>query len=181
MLYKSEITLKDGRLCTLRSARFEDGAEVFALFNRVHGETDYLLSYPDESSFDADGECLFLQRMAESENQVMLLAVLDGRIVATASVSAVGTKYKVRHRADFGISVEKDCWGLGIGRVLTSACIECARAAGYTQLELDAVGENESALALYRSAGFTEYGRNPLGFLSRSGSYQELVSMRMEL
>ena len=33
----------------------------------------------------------------------------------------------------------------------------------------------------YRSAGFTEYGRNPLGFLSRQTGWQTLVLMRMEL
>jgi len=64
---------------------------------------------------------------------------------------------------------------------LTEACIECARAAGYAQLELEAVADNAKAISLYRSAGFTEYGRNPLGFLSRQTGWQALVLMRMEL
>lgn len=63
-----------------------------------------------------------------------------------------------------------------------TACIESARAAGYTQLELSAVAENGRALALYEKAGFVEYGRNPRGFRSRlTGQYQELVYMRLEL
>ena len=103
-------------------------------------------------------------------------------MAATASVVAIGGKFKVRHRADFGISVAKEFWGLGIGWALTAACVENARAAGYTQLELSAAAENGRALALYKKAGFVEYGRNPRGFRSRlTGQYQELVSMRMEL
>ena len=77
--------------------------------------------------------------------------------------------------------MDKAYWGLGIGRALTEACIECAGAAGYVQLELEAVAENKSALALYRSVGFQEYGRNPKGFRSRLTGWQELVLMRLEL
>ena len=72
-------------------------------------------------------------------------------------------------------------WGLGIGRALMNACIDCARQAGYTQLELDVVADNARAMALYTQAGFTEYGRNPRGFKSRTAGYQELVYMRLEL
>ena len=96
-------------------------------------------------------------------------------------VTRVARKEKVRHRAEFGISVDKAYWGLGIGRALTEACIECAENAGYVQLELEAVAENKSALALYRSVGFVEYGRNPKGFRSRLTGWQELVLMRLEL
>ncbi|MBQ1840819.1 MAG: GNAT family N-acetyltransferase, partial [Atopobiaceae bacterium] len=86
-----------------------------------------------------------------------------------------------RHRAEFGISVIRECWGLGIGRALTQACVACARRAGYAQLELDVVAENARAIALYRSEGFVEYGRNPKGFRTRDGRWQELVLMRLEL
>ena len=77
--------------------------------------------------------------------------------------------------------MDRAYWGLGVGRALTKACIECARAAGYVQLELEAVAENKAALALYKSVGFVEYGRNPKGFRSRKTGWQELVLMRLEL
>lgn len=83
--------------------------------------------------------------------------------------------------AEFGISIAKEFWGLGIGQALTAACIDCARKAGYAQLELDVVADNASALALYKKFGFVEYGRNPKGFRSRNTGYQELVLMRLAL
>ena len=64
---------------------------------------------------------------------------------------------------------------------MTEACIACAKRAGYAQLELEAVAENKSAIALYESVGFTEYGRNPRGFRSRLTGWQELALMRLEL
>ena len=41
--------------------------------------------------------------------------------------------------------------------------------------------ENETALALYRKAGFTEFGRNPRGLRKKDGQLQTLVYMRLEL
>ena len=69
----------------------------------------------------------------------------------------------------------------GIGAALTGACIDCAKEAGFRQLELEVVGENETAVRLYKKYGFMEYGRNPRGFLTRDGRWQELVLMRLEL
>lgn len=65
-------------------------------------------------------------------------------------IEAIGTMYKVRHRAEFGVSVAKEFWGLGIGQALMAGCIECARAAGYLQLELNVVVENVRALSMYK-------------------------------
>ena len=129
----------------------------------------------------AEQEAAFLKAKTESENEIEIMAEVDGKAVGLAGISSLGNREKVRHRADFGISVDKEYWGLGIGRALTDACIECARKAGYVQLELTAVAENEHALALYRSEGFVEYRRNPLGFRSRYTGWQEIVHMRLEL
>ena len=49
----------------------------------------------------------------------------------TIQPQAIGSRYKVRHRAEYGISIAKEYWGLGIGQALTFACIECAKSAGY--------------------------------------------------
>ncbi|MBR4428699.1 MAG: GNAT family N-acetyltransferase, partial [Clostridia bacterium] len=150
-------------------------------FNLTHAQTDFLLSYPDENSYDPEQEARFLAEKTLSPNEIELVAVIDGRVAGTAGIEAVGTKYKVRHRAEMGISILREYWGLGLGRALMNACIDCAKDAGYTQLELNAAAENERALSLYRSLGFIEYGRNPRGFNSRLSGYQELVYMRLEL
>ena len=181
MEYHKTIILKDGRACTLRNGTAEDGHALLDLFNLTHTQTDYLLSYPEESTHTVQQEADFLKQKTESADEIELLAELDGKVVGSAGISCVGRKEKIRHRAEFGISVDKAHWGLGIGRALTEGCIECARTAGYVQLELEAVAENKSALALYRSVGFQEYGRNPKGFRSRLTGWQEVVLMRLEL
>ena len=150
-------------------------------FLQTHAETDNLLTYPDESKMTVDEEAGFLQKTADSENAVELCAVVDGKLVGTAGVEPIGAREKLRLRAEFGISIEKAYWGQGIGRALTAACISIAGEAGYAQLELQVVADNAAAVALYKSMGFTEYGRNPLGFRSRTTGWQSLLLMRLEL
>ena len=181
MRYNKTITLKNGKKALIRNGEFSDGAAVYENFNQTHAETDYMLSYPDENSFNAEQEADFLKEKTDSANEIEIVAIVDGEIVGSAGIEAIGAKYKVRHRADLGIGISKDYWGLGLGKALMNACIECAKEAGYTQLELNVVAENERAIALYKSVGFKEFGRNPRGFNSRVSGYQELVYMLLEL
>ncbi len=181
MEYRKTVILKDGRECLLRNGTEQDAKAVLENFILTHTETDQLLSYPDEIRFTEAQEAEYLKKRTESEREAEIVAEADGRIVGTAGIDAVGSAEKVRHRAGFGISVEKAFWGLGIGRALTEACIECAGRAGYAQMELEVLEGNERAIALYRSAGFEEYGRNPMGFRSRESGMQEVVLMRRSL
>lgn len=181
MKYEQKITLKDGKTAILRNGDRADGEAACENFNLTHAETDFLLSYPDENSMTAEQEGEFLAEKTASERDIELVALVDGQVVGMAGIDAIGTKYKVCHRADFGIAIAKAYWGMGLGKALTKACIACAKKAGYTQLELSVVAENESAVALYQKCGFVEYGRNPRGFHSRLSGYQELVYMRLEL
>ena len=181
MEYRKTIKLKDGRECILRSGTPEDAQAVLENFLLTHGQTDFLLTYPDEVTLTVEQETDYLKKKAESEDELEILAELEGRVIGTAGIDRVGKSGKVRHRAEFGISIDRAYWGLGIGRALTRASIQCAREAGYAQLELDVVADNKNAIALYESEGFREYGRNPLGFRSRRSGWQELVLMRLEL
>ena len=181
MRYAKTVLLTRGVELLVRNAVASDARALRDIMQRTHAETDYLLSYPDEQSVDEEQEARSLAETERSDNEVELVAVVDGKIVGSAGVTAVGSRRKVVHRARFGISVLQEYWGMGIGRVIMDACIDCARRAGYTQLELEVVADNERALSLYRRAGFEEYGRNPRGYRSAAAGYRELVHMRLEL
>lgn len=181
MKYEKRIVLKNGKELYIRNGEASDGAAVLECFNLTHAETDHLLSYPDENRFDAEAESHFLEEKAKSPNETELLALIEGRLAGTAGIDALGSYCKVKHRAEFGINVLKEYWGFGIGTVLTEACIECAKNAGYIQLELSVAADNARAISVYKKFGFVEYGRNPLGFNSRISGFQTLVLMRLEL
>lgn len=54
MKYSKRILAKDGREIELRSAAAADGCTVLDCFQQTHGETDFLLTYPEESRFDPE-------------------------------------------------------------------------------------------------------------------------------
>ena len=84
MKYNKIINLKNGKEALLRNGEFADGEAVFVNFNETHAETDYLLSYPDENSFDAQQEAEFLKEKTESPNEIEIVAVVDGVVAGTA-------------------------------------------------------------------------------------------------
>ena len=181
MHYEKTIKLKDGRECIIRNATAHDAEEILALYNKVNNETNFLLKYPDETIFSVEEEKDFLYQKEKSAAEVQLCALVGDVIVGLSSVSTIGAWEKINHRAELGLSIEKDFWRLGIGSELTAACIDCATKAGFRQLELEVVGDNRNAIDLYKKMGFVEYGRNPRGFASRKSDYQELILMRLEL
>ena len=181
MLFNKFITLKDGRECLLRNGEPTDAVQYIDYFVKAHEETDYLTTYPDETPQNTGKTTAYLAETKQSEIDVEIVAVVDGKIVGSAGIHVVKDRIKVKHRAEFGISILKDYWNLGIGKALMEASIECAKKVGYLQIELDVVKDNETAYCLYRKYGFVDYGCNPRGFRTKEGQWQELVLMRLEL
>lgn len=181
MIFNKTIKLKDGRDCLLRNEEPQDAKEFYRYFKQAHSETDFLTTYPDEVAEDIEKFEKDAQEMISSPTDIEICAFVDGVLVGSAGNNLIGRKDKLKHRAEFGISVIKEYWGLGIGDALTGECIKCAKDAGLLQLELDVVADNINAIKLYEKYGFEEYGRNPRGFKNREGKWQELVLMRLEL
>ena len=181
MKYYEKVKLKNNKDCLIFNATKENGKEVLDLFILTHGQTNNLRTYPEECKMTPSSEGEFLQNQTDSERNIELVSQVDGKIVGSAGIEEVSSTIKTKHRADFGISIDKAYWGLGIGKALSQACIKCAKDAGYKQIELEVVSENTPAIALYKSLGFVEFGRNPCGFLSKEGEFQELILMRKVL
>ena len=193
MKYLKTAILKNGQEIVLRNGTIEDAEKVLDIFNRTHEETEFLLTYPEENPFTVEDEVKFLDETEKSDKEVEILACIakdDGNdesdekkyiVIGSAGFNPVGKMMKLKHRADFGISVLKDYWGMGIGTELIKGCIECAKEAGFDLMELQAVAENDVAINLYKKMGFVEFGRNPYGFKKKDGGYQELVLMVLKL
>ena len=121
MEYNKTIQLKDGRTCLLRNGTEADGRAALENFNLAHAQTDFLLSYPDESDMTAEQEAQFLKGKTENAAEIEMLAEMDGRVLGLAGIESLGRREKTRHRAEFGISIDQNYWGLGVGRALTEA------------------------------------------------------------
>ena len=181
MLYNKKVILKNNSVCIIENASENNACEILDLLKRTCVQSDFLLSYPEEIIFTVEQERDFLESKKVSNDEVLLCAKIDGKIIGTASINKIGNNYKVKHRAEFAVAIEKDFWNIGVGNKLSLACIESAKMSGYKQLELTVVSTNFSAISLYKKIGFVEYGRNPKGFLLKNGEWRELIQMRLEL
>ncbi|WP_437090412.1 N-acetyltransferase family protein [Streptomyces sp. enrichment culture] len=140
-------------------ARFAESAHRI-LADLVSGGA--ALGWTEPPSRDEVAELLgHVVSAARAGDGALRAAYLDRRLV--------GVGYWLRHarpthrpHADLEkIAVDAAAHGRGVGRALTAALIADAREAGIEVLTLDVRGDNTNALHLYRSLGFTEYGRLP--------------------
>ncbi|WP_261717287.1 N-acetyltransferase [Streptomyces sp. FZ201] len=105
------------------------------------------------------------------------VAYLDRRLVGFGYWLRYGRPTHRPHADLEKIAVAASAQRRGIGRSLTTALIDDARAAGIEVLTLDARGDNTHALALYRSLGFVEYGRLPDFVAVGERRYDKVFSM----
>ena len=113
----------------IREAEPDDAAELVTFLNRVSVETDF-------TSLDRDGILmtdtemeLFLDKQAHSENQIILLALLNDEIAGIVNITADQRK-RVRHIGDLFIVIGKRYWNNGLGSFLLEEAIEWAQASG---------------------------------------------------
>ena len=175
-----EIILKDGRKCVLRPTGPDLAAEMIEYMKVTAGETEWLLRYPDEVSYTPESEREILGRLLEDPGQVMMVAVVDGKVAGNCSVSGIGNKRKILHRCSLAIALYREYWGLGIGTAMIGYLTELAKQIGFRQIDLEVVAENEQAQALYRKCGFVESGRrhNALRF-DDGTSHDEILMYKL--
>lgn len=168
------IVLKDGRVCTLRSAEKTDAAEMLRYMVQVLSETPYLLSSPEEfAAMPVEKEEAFIESILNNDRTVMITAFDGDRIIGTADLRAAGARQRVSHRCSMGITILKEYWSVGLGSCIMQAIIDCAKALGYEQLELEVVAENRRAISLYTKFGFTVYGCHPHKIRYADGTYAD--------
>ena len=147
------ISLKNGETALLRSPIAADAAQMLDYLKTTSSETDFVLRYPEECTMTNEQEVSFLQSMADSPNNLMILCEIDGQIVGNCCLS-LHSFIKTRHRADVAIGIVKAHWNKGIGSAMFREMIAFAERHGITQLELEVIEGNDRAMALYQKMGF---------------------------
>lgn len=174
MIYpEKEIQTKDGRRVVLRHARPEDAAALIDFLKITATETRFLLSEPEEITFTIEQEEAFIQSRIDSDNELLLVATIDGQHIGNCSLSAMGPKQRYRHRCSVAIALYREYCGLGLGRQMMQAVLDQANRCGYEQAELEVVADNAAAIALYQSLGFEIYGTSPHNMKYQDGRYAD--------
>lgn len=153
-----KLIIKDGRELTIRKAIRSDAAKMVKYVSVIGGESDNLTFGLNEFELTIDKEELIIESMNSKDNSTMIVAEIDGEIVSMLSMSC-GTRPRTRHVGEFGITVRKLYWGLGIGSGMISYLIDWARGTNVIRkINLKVRSDNDKAIALYKKKGFKEEG-----------------------
>lgn len=177
-----EYILKDGRKALIRSPRDEDAQGVLDFLHMSAGETDYIVRYPEEcSKYTLEGEKALFDRINSSENEAMLVCLVDGKVAGNCQISW-NNRIKTRHRASVAIVLLSEFWNQGIGTRLTVEMIRIAEGnQNILQIELDFVEGNSRARALYEKMGFRICGVKPNAIRLKDGTLLNMYSMIREI
>ncbi|MFB0921695.1 MAG: GNAT family N-acetyltransferase, partial [Oscillospiraceae bacterium] len=141
----------------------------------------YMVRYEDEITMTVKDEQNFLDAAINDPKKVMIAAFISGKLVADIGLYGVEPFERFRHRAGLGMAIYREFWGLGIGSALLGALIEFAWKAGYEQLELEVISDNERAVALYEKFGFEIFGTRKNTLKYRDGHYSGAYLMMKKL
>ena len=92
---EKNITLKDGRAAVLRAPMAEDAAGIVEYLRAVAGETEFLVSYPEEVRYTAEGEAEFLRSNLASDTTLMILCTVEGELAGFGEI-VFNTRRKTR-------------------------------------------------------------------------------------
>ena len=169
-------TTRDGRAYLIRPSAADDAAALVALRDAIAGEGNLIAALPGERT--AVEEALLLSTLL-SEGGVALTLVVGGEVAGQLLVSRRAERFH-SHIGELAIIVGKSWRGVGAGRALMETAIDWARAVGLAKLSLAVFSDNERAIALYRSMGFTEEGLRRRQVLLPTGP-RDLLLMGLHL
>ena len=149
----------------VRPARAGDARAMAEVFAAVAAERDGIATEPPVDA---------------QERAAVFALSADGTIVAVAGDRVVGMIHIEASRhgfGEFGMLVDRDWRGRGVGSALVQAAVDRARRQGLHKLCLEVFPHNTAAIALYRTCGFTEEGRRVKQYRRASGELWDTIVM----
>lgn len=181
MIYQpKEIILKNGVTAIFRSPTKDDAVQMMEYLQTTCSETNFLTREPEETIMPIEKEERFLNNILVSANDLMIACEIDGKIIGNCNLNHY-SKMRMCHRAEIGIAICKNYWGLGIAKFMFGELIRIAKEKGIKQLELEVIGDNERAINLYDKFGFYKVGEKPNALCLKDGTMLKLISMIKEI
>jgi len=107
----------------------------------------------------SDAEVSAMSRHYGRETRSLyLIAKVEGKVVGGCGIASFNDSDGVCELRKLFLLPE--CRGLGVGKALTTKCLEFAASQGYKQCYLDTLSNMTSAIALYEKMGFTHLDKS---------------------
>ncbi len=174
------IILKNGMPLTINKVIPEEAEEIINFINGISLESENLTICPGEFDKNIEDEKKFIEKVSQSKNCLMISGKIDGKIVSLLNFNASQRK-RIRHVGEFGISVKKELWNLGIGKEMLCYLIDWAKKTDIIKkINLMVRKDNISAVYLYKKFGFEVEGTNTRYF-KIDNNYFDLLYMGLKI
>ncbi|HEX2837304.1 MAG TPA: GNAT family N-acetyltransferase [Phycisphaerales bacterium] len=187
----SPVTLRDGSTVTIRSALAEDAAAVIDAAKRIFGQTDMVLTQPDEFTISVEDEEALLGKRAESATGLYVIAEVsatshgpEGRATKIIAIAGLdpASRRRVMHNVTLGIMVDSVWHKRGVGDAMMAALMGWARAnSAVRRVQLEVVASNAHAVRLYARHGFVTEGRRRGVFQRQPGVFEDDLIMACDV
>lgn len=159
----------------IKEATPKDAHALIHYVNTISDESDFLTFGVGEFNISLKEEEKILEDYLARENAIYLIATHENKIVGSLNFSG-GTRSRISHTGELGVSVLKEYWGNGIGTSLIKYLINWAEESGIIKkINLGVREDNAKAIGLYKKLGFREEGKITREFLIDKVYYSALV------
>lgn len=148
------VSTKNNLSVVLRSPKESDAKEIIEFYNIVGGETTYLSFGAGEYKVSPLQQECAIASVNESDNNTMILATIDDKIIAIGTISS-NQKKKGKHVGELGIVIKEEYCNVGLGKIMMDELINWCKSNGITtRISLSVRKDNPRAIELYKKCGF---------------------------
>ncbi|ANU26390.1 hypothetical protein I858_005000 [Planococcus versutus] len=142
----------------IRHAKPEDGERIVTFYNKVGGETDYLSFGLNEYPQSAADLTKVIEQTSETSSNCIFIVLEKDKVIGVGTIDS-SPKRRYRHVGTLGIVISQLHTGKGVGRVLMTMLINCAKEnKRIEKISLVTRADNKRAIVLYENVGFIQEG-----------------------
>lgn len=142
----------------IREATKADAKALIDYLDKIALESDFLTFGVGELKISLEQEEMFIENANHQANSLMSLVMHDENIIGCITFTG-GTKPRLRHAGEMGISILEPYWGKGIGEKMIDYLVRWSRQTGIIRkIDLRVRSDNLRGLNLYRKTGFKVEG-----------------------
>lgn len=167
---------KNNKIINFRYPTIDDAEILKNYINKISLEKTYISYQGEQQTLEEEKQWLESIIKGINENKcVHILAFIDKKLVGGSDISL--GKYFAKHVGNFGITIDIDYRGLGIGKKIMEITINEAvkKLNGLKIIKLGVFSNNTIAQNLYKKMGFVEFGRLPHGAKHRNDYVDEIL------
>ena len=170
-----QTTTKSGEIVSFRYFTLKDASLMMNYINKISAEKTFIRMQGVQKTLKE--EKTWIKNFLKNKDKIVIIgAFIENKLIGICDISlGYGA---TSHVGDFGITVDKEYRGEGIGKILMELVIKKAieNIKGLKIITLEVFDINLIAKNLYKKFGFTEYGKLPNG-LKRRGKFSDSILM----